>query len=264
MNSLGRERSAILELAVLFLPAVPALIWLWPNLHDEKIHTAVQAAAYVYVLAGVLWIGRRRWSWEELGIRRRGFWLGALCGGVLIPLRILALLGFRLPVDFKPIQALPFLWDVVFYFCFVALTEELLYRGLLFRALKDGWGPAAAVIGSAAGFALWHIGWAGPLVISHFVIGLYFGLIRRRSQGILGLIAAHGLYDLFALQLAEPIPLDRILQAIARREVEAGWLLLGDGLLVGSVIFLIFIFPRISSHEGTGPRKGRQGKIIFQ
>ncbi|MFN2298413.1 MAG: lysostaphin resistance A-like protein [Anaerolineales bacterium] len=258
MKSWGRERSALLELAVLFLPAVPALIWLWPNLRDEHLQTAVQSAAYVYVLAGVLWIGRRRWSWEELGITHRGFWLGAVFGGVLFLLRILALLGFRLPVAFKPLQALPFLWDIVFYFGFVALTEELLFRGLLFRALEDGWGPAAAVIGSAAGFALWHIGWAGPLVIGHFVLGLYFGLIRRRSQGILGLIAAHGLYDLFAEQLAEPIPLDGILQAIARGEVAAAWLLLGDGLLVGAVIFLIWVYPRVRARgKPDGARERR-------
>jgi membrane protease YdiL (CAAX protease family) len=247
MDSLGRERSAIMELVILFLPAVPALIWLWPNLHDENLQTAVQAAAYVYVLAGVLWIGRRRWSWKELGITHRGFWLGAVCGGVLILLRILALLGFRLPVAFKPIQAFPFLWDIVFYFYFVALTEELLFRGLLFRALEDGWGPAAAIIGSAAGFALWHVGWAGPLMIGHFVLGLYFGLIRRRSRGILGLIAAHGLYDLLASQLTDSIPLDRILQAIERGEVAAAWFLLGDALVLGAIVYLIWVYPRVQA-----------------
>jgi hypothetical protein len=201
MNTLGRERSAVRELAIWFLPSIPALIWLWPNLHDERVLMAVQSAAYAYVLAGVVWIGRRRWSWDQLGVNRRGGWTGVLCGGVLVVL----------------------------------------------RALEDWRGPAAAVVGSAAGFALWHIGWAGPLMIGHFVVGLYFSLIRRRSQGILGLIAAHGLFDLPSSQLAGPIPIDRILQAITRREVAAPWLLLGDALLAGAVIYLLWVHPRVRS-----------------
>lgn len=256
MNTLGRERSVFLELAVLFLPSIPALLWLWPNIRDETALAAVQSIAYAYVLIGVLWIGLRRFSWDQLGVNRRGFRLSLLCGGVLIALRILAQAGFGLPVSFIPFRWPPFLWDVFFYFCLVGAVEELLFRGLLFRALEDWRGPVAAIVGSAVGFALWHIGWAGPLMIGHFAIGLYFGLIRWRSRSITGLILVHGLHDLLAVRLAEPIQPDRILEAIARREVASGWLVLGDALLIGAVVYLLFLHPRLSRGEESGGAPG--------
>ena len=43
--------------------------------------------------------------------------------------------------------------------CGGAVSEEYLFRGLLFRALDREWGGWRAVVGSAAFFAIYH----GPL-----------------------------------------------------------------------------------------------------
>lgn len=142
MRLLGREKSSIIELVILFIPAIPALLWLWPNIHNDTTFYIVQSAAYLYVFAGVLFIGRRRWSWDELGVNRRGFWLGISCGGVLIILRIVAQLGFGLPLEFVPLPLLPFLGSAIFYFCLVALVEELLFRDSCFGRWKTGTAPS--------------------------------------------------------------------------------------------------------------------------
>lgn len=51
----------------MFLPAIPAYLWTWPNL-DGVTLDAFRNLAYLYILASTLWIGRRRWSWDQLGV----------------------------------------------------------------------------------------------------------------------------------------------------------------------------------------------------
>jgi membrane protease YdiL (CAAX protease family) len=245
MDKWGRERSSIVELGVLFMPSIPALIWLWPNIRDQTAHYIVQSLAYLYVLAGVLWIGLRRWSWDALRVNPRGFWLSASCGGVVILLRFVAQSALDAPVEFIPFRLVPFAGNFIFYFCFVGFVEELLFRGLLFRALEDWKGPWWAVVGSSAAFAVWHIGWAGPLMIGHFVIGLFLGLVRWRSGSIPGLILVHGLNDFLASQTANPVSTDRILQALAGGTMNIPWIVLGDCIFFGAVIFLVWIYPRV-------------------
>ena len=66
MRTLRPEASALLELGILFLPAIPAYIWLWPNVSETDRLYPVQSLAYVYVLGGALFIGLRRWTWDQL------------------------------------------------------------------------------------------------------------------------------------------------------------------------------------------------------
>ena len=94
------------------------------------------------------------------------------------------------------------LWELVFYFAFVALTEELLFRGLIYRALL-GWGGARwAIYGSSVGFMLWHVFGQGGLVgLAMLLYGWIFALIRWRAGGIWGLVVVHGLIDFTAVRL---------------------------------------------------------------
>ena len=63
--------SALLEVGILFLPAIPAYLWMWPNL-GGTLNDIVQVVVYVYILVGTLYIGLRRWSWDQLGLNRKG------------------------------------------------------------------------------------------------------------------------------------------------------------------------------------------------
>jgi membrane protease YdiL (CAAX protease family) len=245
MGKLRREVSALVELGLLFLPSIPALIWLWPNLSGTKYFDVVQSLVYVYFLCGALFIGLRRWSWSQLGLNRRGIGLSLVCGGVFIAERCLAQLALGLPLDLRPFGLLRVAGEVFFYFVLVGMVEELLFRGLLFRALEDWRGPALAIFGSSLGFALWHIGWAGPFIIVHFFVGIIFGLIRWRAGGIVGLIVIHGLDDFLAVETQTPVVIETLGQLRHIAVVHPAAVAVGDVLLLALILYLWKIHPRL-------------------
>jgi membrane protease YdiL (CAAX protease family) len=232
----------MIEVGILFLPSIPAYVWLWPNLDSPGLNTLVQSLAYLYVLAGCVVIGRRRWSWGQLGLNRRGIGLSLICGAVLIGEGALARRAIGLPLTFRPISMPGFLGDIVFYFLLVGLVEELLFRGLVYRALVDWLNPGLAILGSAVGFGLWHLGWAGPLALFHVAIGLFFGLVRWRAGGIVGLIFAHGLLDLVMLQWDPPLAAEQIGQL---GRMDPTLIFIGDTALIALVLYLWKIHPRL-------------------
>ena len=75
------SQTALAEVALLFLPALPAYLWLWPNVEGKAWLMPVQVVVYVYFLAGCLLIGLRRWNLDQLGLNRKGLEL-SLLGGV--------------------------------------------------------------------------------------------------------------------------------------------------------------------------------------
>jgi membrane protease YdiL (CAAX protease family) len=242
MSRLHPGFRAMIEVGILFLPSIPAYLWLWPNLDPPGLVTLVQSLAYLYVLAGCAVIGRRRWSWGQLGLNRRGIGLSLACGAVLIGEDVLARMALGLPLTFRPVSPGGLIGDIAFYFLLVGLVEELLFRGLIYRALADWLNPGLAIAGSALGFGLWHVGWAGPMAMAHVVIGLLFGLIRWRAGGISGLIAVHGLMDLVALQWDPPLGPDRIGQLGPFEPIPA---LIGDAALLAMVLYLWKGHPRL-------------------
>ncbi len=89
--------AALIEVGILFLPGIPAFFWLWPNVRGSSWDTAVNIMAYLYMLAGGLWIGLRRWSLAQLGFNRKGLGLGLICGLVLLAGRTLVILAVEWP-----------------------------------------------------------------------------------------------------------------------------------------------------------------------
>jgi methyltransferase (TIGR00027 family) len=188
--------SAWLGIGLLFLPAIPAYLFAWPNLEGECLDL-FQVLTYFYILAGTVYIGRRRFSWDQLGLNRRGIGLALLCGVVLLAARgmIIASIQWNLP---RPrLTWLKIIGDLGFYIGLVGLVEELLFRGLIYRLLEEWRGVRWAIWGSSFGFVLWHVFGQGLLVgFASLLIGLLFAMIRWRGGGILGLIFLHGLWDL--------------------------------------------------------------------
>ena len=64
----------LLEFGVLFLPSIPAYLWIWPNVSGAR-EQAFQIGVYLYFLAGALWIGLRRWNLSQLGLNWKGLGL---------------------------------------------------------------------------------------------------------------------------------------------------------------------------------------------
>ena len=81
----------------------------------------------------------------------------------------------------------------------VALPEELLFRGLLQGELRArGASPALAIAVGAAVFALAHLPRAGPAGLATFFPGLLFGWLRERSASIWPAVAAHAVANALA------------------------------------------------------------------
>jgi membrane protease YdiL (CAAX protease family) len=188
--------SALAEIGLLFLPAIPAYLWVWPNLEGGWLDF-FQVLTYLYVMAGTLFIGRRRWSWDQLGINRRGLGLTLACELAILGGRLMIILSIDWNVQPSHLTWLRRAGDLLFYIGLVGLGEELLFRGLIYRLLEDWRGTRWAIWGSSFGFGLWHIFGQGPLVgLATAAIGLLFAQIRWRGGGIIGLIVLHGLWDL--------------------------------------------------------------------
>jgi len=105
--------SALLEVGLMFLPAIPAYLWLWPRLEGAA-ETVVQSLTYLYVLAGTLVIGLRRWSLGQLGLNRNGLWLSALCGLAVLSGRLLIILAVDWQAEPPPISLLRLLGNTLF------------------------------------------------------------------------------------------------------------------------------------------------------
>jgi len=234
---------ALLEVGVMFLPAIPAYLWVWPRLEGAAVQV-MHWVSYSYVLAGTLVIGLRRWSLGQLGLNRHGLWLSALCGLAVLSGRLLIILAIDWGVASPRIELLSLLGDILFYFGAVGLVEELLYRGLVYRALEDWLNTTWAIWGSSLGFGLWHIFGQGPLMGAvSFFIGLYFALFRWRAGGILGLIFIHGLWDLESVLLIASSN-QQILSIASQPDIlRPGWLYLGTALLLLVPVYLWWLHP---------------------
>lgn len=96
-----------------------------------------------------------------------------------------------------------YLWQYVyeFVYCIIAVgfSEELVFRGFLYKKFKAVFGTEiAAVVGSSVLFGLFHIfgGNIGQIIMTGF-LGVLFCLFRMKIKGCstLSLIIMHGVYD---------------------------------------------------------------------
>ena len=80
---------------------------------------------------------------------------------------------------------------------FAALSEEMLFRGVLQRTLEHYRDPAMAIVSSAVFFALVHFNpWTSIQIL---LLGLVFGYVAWKSQSIIPSIILHALNNLFSL-----------------------------------------------------------------
>lgn len=233
---LPREAKALGEVGLMFSPALPAYLWLWPAVAGSAFWFPVQVLVYLYFLAGTMLIGLRRWSATQLGLNRLGLGLSLALGAALLAGRILVILGTDLPRANGLPPAGQMVRDLLFYFVAVGFVEELLFRGLIYRALEDWRGVRWAVWGSAVLFGLYHLGGSGPAgAAGGLVIGAYLGGIRHRAGGIAGLVLIHGAGDLASLWLAPALG-TMALESI--RILHPGLIALGYGLIAAGALAL--------------------------
>ncbi len=149
--------SALLEVGVMFLPAIPAYLWLWPNVTGLSAAIA-NSASDLYAITGSLVIGLRRWNWSGLGVNRKGIWLSLACGLAIVAGRALVIRAVDWGLLAAQLPPLQVLWEFVFDFALVGVGQELLFRGLIYRAFEDWRGTGWAIWGSSICFGFWHSG----------------------------------------------------------------------------------------------------------
>jgi membrane protease YdiL (CAAX protease family) len=172
-----------------------------------SIHGAIVLAA-----AGVLWWFRISWREAfgfDAGTAKRALVLGAVAGAVFLPVGwVLQLLSGEVMNLFhqtvKVQEAVQMMektdtWDCRLYFIlwsvlFAPLAEEILFRGILYPAIKRLGFPRGALWVSALAFAAIHINL--PIFAPLLALGLALALLYDASNNLLAPITAHGFFNL--------------------------------------------------------------------
>ena len=145
----------------------------------------LQAVLYVLTSAGVLALYGCWWRWTEkqkakdipmhrlAGDTALGFGIGILFF-ILVTGFIALLGGYR-------IDSINWNWKYLiqnlFMFLVVAVGEEVLFRGIVFRMIDDRWGTVVGLIASALIFGFVHITNSNATVWSSLAIAIEAGLL---------------------------------------------------------------------------------------
>ncbi len=87
-------------------------------------------------------------------------------------------------------------WSILF--CGIApLSEEMLFRGLLYPWLRHRWGIICAVIGSALVFAAFHMNLATFPQL--FVMGVIFAVVYERTRSLPTVTLLHATWNLWVM-----------------------------------------------------------------
>ena len=164
---------------------------------------AVGAMGALYLVL----IKARKFSWAELGwaLASTGWLILAGAGavvmyGVLISIalivgRITGSTGVDIipaPTNLTPNTVLGFLSTMVLGAAIVPIAEEFLFRGVLYRWLRDSWGLYAGLVGSALVFSAVHLVLGSPAGLQIFLIGLALAYLYEHTGSLKPSMVFHG------------------------------------------------------------------------
>jgi membrane protease YdiL (CAAX protease family) len=191
------------------------------------------AAAFLAVAVGVVWWAR--WSGitgAQLGLRRPA--LVHVAAGVLVGLsawyvNLWLVSLIQPPGDSSALEAVvvrtSLLPTVVALAILPAVAEELVFRGVLARALETTFVRGYAIALSAAAFAIYHL--LPAQMITTFCLGLVLAYITLRAHSVIPAMIAHLLNNVIAL-------------LVSRNDVPTGWMTAQPvAMLVGSALVLV-------------------------
>lgn len=99
--------------------------------------------------------------------------------------------------------------SIIYFYFFVAMSEEILFRGYIQSKLNTVFGRPRSFFGTRWGwgliisslvFGLWHLGWSTgiinwPHVLWTLFSGLIFGFVREKSESIIAPTILHGILN---------------------------------------------------------------------
>jgi membrane protease YdiL (CAAX protease family) len=206
----GASRRALyVTLAVVILSMIPGIFI-----------SALKPLTYIATLVYISGEHRNRGhSWEELGIKVRGFKKDLRANWHLI-LIVVILLQLPVPLiaraywpdllrhisDRIPLLNSSSIGPLILVLLIIPFFEELIYRGLLQQRLAWYLNGVIAVVLASVVFGLQHFTAGSPSIVAAdlagvFVDGLFFGWIFSRCRNILVSWPAHVAADLVGLVL---------------------------------------------------------------
>ena len=155
-------------------------------------------------------------SWTAVGVRRCPFWRSTAYIAawpfivlvlILVAASIAVAAGLAPPADDQatageaPLRLFGGFWPAfLFMVVFAPVMEELLFRGMLFGALKRRYPLWAAVVVSTLAFAVAHINPAQ--IATGLVVGPYLALMYHRLGSVYPGMALHALWNATVLAVA--------------------------------------------------------------
>ncbi len=220
------EAIAVYLLAILLggVATVPVL----QAVGDEDLGNLAATALAAMVIVGVLiaWLSTAHRSWRSVvGLPSPGRWWAEVRAGIgfgllLYPglvfgvgLVLSLILGAVSSETVRTPEQVPSDLSVVgvavaaVYAVVIApIHEELFFRGILYRALRDRYGFGAGLIGSALGFALIHYldgPWPGTVLLMGvmFFNGIALAWYTERRGNVVSNTVAHMVFNVIGLTL---------------------------------------------------------------
>jgi membrane protease YdiL (CAAX protease family)/gamma-glutamylcyclotransferase (GGCT)/AIG2-like uncharacterized protein YtfP len=177
----------------------------WIPVHDWKSYILQDLSITVLRLgsAGIcLWIAKRRWSMEALGLSHSVWPAPVAMASLLVAGGSGILNALSMTTDWNAAVWIRFV-EIAIAFA-VALNEEIGFRGLIFNGIRELAGPKTAILISSLLFTAMHLGYQ-PLysMLSIFFTGLCFATLRVKGVSLKIIILLHFFYDgCFALELS--------------------------------------------------------------
>jgi membrane protease YdiL (CAAX protease family) len=140
-------------------------------------------------------------AFKAVPIRALGQWLGLTLLVVVVLDLMTAALGQPVVPEFmkKAYASADPVWLLWLAFVIAApLSEELFFRGFLFKGLERAITPAGAIVVTAAIWAGIHLQYDIYGIGTIFILGLLLGAARYRSNSILPPLAMHALGNVIA------------------------------------------------------------------
>lgn len=204
-----------LLLAAAFVEVVrlAAMRWLYPGIPLWLLLAALLGLGLLVVpsIAGVRLsqLGFRRWR-EWTATEKSYFLQVVVIANVLFPAVLAAPLGNRV----AQLGIAWSLWNVFVPYLFFGFYQELVYRGMVQLELVRRWGATPGIIVANVLYTFGPLHWyyfasrgsvAVPMFGSIFVIGLFFGVLYRRSGNLWIVAIFHAIGNAYIVWSIGPV-----------------------------------------------------------
>ena len=205
------KRRNVITIAIVFVFTLIVLLFVgWVNRITQDLGVALRlvlttVAWWPMLVATIFFMRRDREGFKDIGFSKENIPMQILlgvavaAGSLLIFIALPALFGFQMGY-LQEINPLNLILQFVYLLLSVALVEEIIFRGHIFKKLQDisdsKWPP---ILISSALFGLFHIfNWNPFQIVVTTIIGIYWCLCRDRFKHctLLTLIIAHALHNL--------------------------------------------------------------------